>query len=213
MMFKDRSEAGRMLSFHLMHYKQRKNAVVLGLARGGAVVAYEVAKALLLPFNVVVPRKIGVPGYPELALGAMAENGEILLNDEIVHLSGASPALIKREIEKEKKVQQERLFLYRQAAPLGSLEGKTVLLVDDGIATGATFFVQLQSLKKQTAEKIVVACPVSSLEAWSKIKAAADEAICLCLEEAFLGIGSFYQEFDQVEDKTILALLRSEMQA
>ncbi len=208
MRFQDRKEAGRILSSKLTSYRHRQNTIVLGLARGGVVVAYEVAKALSLPLNVVVPRKIGAPDYPELALGAIAEEGEALLNTELVVFSGASPAWIAAQIEKEKQVQKERLSLYRWAAPLGSLKGQTILLIDDGVATGATLLVEVEFLRKQSVKWIVAASPVSSVEAWQKIKTAADEAVCSCLEENFLGISSFYDDFTQVEDEMIVALLK-----
>ncbi|HAB99351.1 MAG TPA: phosphoribosyltransferase [Parachlamydiales bacterium] len=208
MRFQDRKEAGRLLSSHLTSYRRQPDAIVLGLARGGVVVAYEVAKDLFLPLNVVVHRKIGALGYPELAIGAIAEDGEMLLNTEMAALPGSLPSFIEEEVTKEKEVQRERLSLYRKAAPLGSLEGKTILLVDDGVATGATLLVEVESLRKQKVRKIVAISPVASIEAWQKIKAEADEAVCLCLEENFLGISSFYDDFTQVEDEMILSLLR-----
>lgn len=208
MRYKDRKEAGQILSSRLTSYRLWPNAIVLGLARGGAVVAYEVAKALSLPFNVIVPRKIRAPDYPELALGAVAEDGEILLNTEMVVFSCASSAYIQKEIAGEKQVQKERLLLYRGAAPLGPLKGKTVLLIDDGVATGATLLVEIQSLKKQEVKRVVAASPVASVEAWRKIKEVVEEAVCPCLQENFSGISSFYDDFTQVEDQMILSLLR-----
>ena len=208
MIFQDRKEAGRLLSSHLAAYKSRADAIVLGLARGGVVVAYEIAKALLLPLNVLVPRKIGVPDNPEVAMGAISEDGEILLNREIVDLAGVSQSLIHQEIEKEKRIAKERILRYRKVAPLGNLKGKTILLVDDGVATGATILVEIQSLRKKGVARIVVASPVAAVEAWEKIKAAADEAVCLNVREDFFGVSGFYREFDQVEDERVLLLLK-----
>lgn len=208
MIFQDRKEAGQILSSYLAAYKNQKDVVVLGLARGGVVVAYEIAKALSLPCNVIVPRKLGAPGQPELAIGALAEDGTVFLNADIVDLVGASPTWIDQEIESQKKLIQQRLALYRRVAPLKNLEGKIILLVDDGIATGATMLVQIQALKKKGVKKIVAISPVSSADAWHKIKALADEAVCPYVLEDFLGVSSFYREFDQVEDEMILALLQ-----
>lgn len=209
MIFQNRQQAGRHLSAWLAAYKKQANAIVLGLARGGVVVAYEIAKALSLPLNVLVPRKIGVPDNPEVAIGAISEDGEIFLNQEIVDLEGISPSLIQREIEKEKRIAGERISRYRKAAPLGNLKGKTILLVDDGIATGATVLVEIQSLRKKGVAKIIVASPVAASEAWNKIKAAADAAVCLDIRADFFGVSAFYREFDQVQDETVLLLLKN----
>lgn len=209
MIFQNRQQAGRQLSARLAAYKQRADAIVLGLARGGVVVAYEIAKALSLPLNVLVPRKIGVPDNPEVAMGAISEDGEILLNQEIVDLAGISPSLIQREVEKEKRIAGERISRYRKVAPLGNLKGKTILLVDDGIATGATILVEILSLRKQGVAHIIVASPVAASEAWDKIKAAADAAVCLDIRADFFGVSAFYREFDQVQDETVLLLLKN----
>lgn len=207
MIFRDRKEAGQILSSYLTAYRKKKDAIVLGLARGGVVVASEISKALSLPLNVLVPRKIGAPGNPELAIGALAEDGEILLNPEIVDFVGATPSFIRQEVEKERKVANERLSRYRKVAPLGEIKGKTVLLVDDGVATGATLLVEMQSMRKKGVAHMVIAVPVSSVEAWRKIQALADEAICPNIEASFLGVSSFYREFAQVEDAEVLSLL------
>ena len=209
MIFQDRREAGQLLSSYLTAYKKRTDAIVLGLARGGVVVAYEIAKALSLPLNVLVPRKIGVPDNPEVAMGAISEDGEILLNREIVDLAGATPSMIHQEVEKEKRIAGERILRYRKAAPLGNLKGKTILLVDDGVATGATILVEIQSLRKKGVASIVVVAPVAATEAWGKIKAAADDAVCIDVREDFFGVSGFYREFDPVEDATVLLLLKN----
>ncbi len=209
MIFQNRQEAGQRLSARLAAYKKRADAIVLGLARGGVAVAYEVAKALSLPLNVLVPRKIGVPDNPEVAMGAISEDGEILLNQEIVDLAGIPPSLIQREVEKEKRIAGERISRYRKAAPLGNLKGKTILLVDDGIATGATILVEILSLRKKGVAKIIVASPVAASEAWDKIKAAADAAVCLDIRADFFGVSAFYREFDEVQDETVLLLLKN----
>ncbi|HSX03193.1 MAG TPA: phosphoribosyltransferase family protein, partial [Rhabdochlamydiaceae bacterium] len=136
MLFKDRSDAGRQLVPLLQSYKEQENTLVLGLARGGVVTAFEIAKALNLPLGIVVVRKVGAPGNEELALGAVTEKGEGIFNDHLITLLGVSKDYLKRQIEKEKQVAKMRLELYLGKRPLPSVKGKTVILVDDGIATG-----------------------------------------------------------------------------
>lgn len=207
MLFQDRQEAGRLLAKKLMHLAGQKNIVVLGLARGGVVVAYEVAKALALPLNVVVPRKIGAPGNPELALGSIMEDGEGVFNDSIIRMMGVSPSYLKQEIEKEKKRAHQRLTLYRQHAPMPDIKDHTVILVDDGIATGSTMLASIQAMRKGNAENVIVAVPVSSLDALLRMEEAADEVVCLYSPEDFFGVGQFYSRFSQTEDEEVVRLL------
>ncbi len=204
MIFQNRKHAGEILSSHLSAYKGKENAIVLGLARGGVVVAHEIAKELSLPLNVLVPRKLGAPENPEFAIGAVAENGEVFLNPD----AALSHALLKEEVEKKKQEAQEILSRYRKSFPLETLKGKTVLLVDDGIATGSTFLAEIQSLKKQGVGSIVAAVPVAAVDAWQKIKALVDEAVCPSVEEDLQGISRFYQEFSQVTDEIVFSILR-----
>ncbi len=208
MIFQNRKEAGRILSTYLMAYKKKKETVVLGLARGGVLVASEIAKALSLPLNAVVPRKIGAPDQPELAIGALAEDGETFFNRDLIDLIGVTPAFIAAGVAQEQKIAHERLLRYRQAAPLQDLKDKTTLLVDDGIATGATMLVEIQSLRKQKIGRIIAAVPVASLEGWKLMKKMADEVVCPHISDDFLGISSFYQEFAQVDDETVVAVLQ-----
>lgn len=160
--FKDRRDAGRLLAQALQKYKNHKDAVVLGLARGGVVVAYEVANALSLPLNVIAPRKIGAPGMPELAIGSIMDTGEVIFNKAIIQMLNVSLNYLEKEIELEKQKAQQRINLYRQYAPLPNLQDKTVILVDDGIATGATMLVAIQGMRKAQVKHVVVAVPVAS---------------------------------------------------
>ncbi|MBU6383743.1 MAG: phosphoribosyltransferase [Verrucomicrobia bacterium] len=208
MMFKDRSDAGRQLAQKLLSYQGQANTIVFGLARGGVVVAYEVARILSLPLNVLVPRKIGAPGNPELALGAVAEDGELMLNEEIVSDLGVSPALIQEAARQAKALSDQRLLKYRQCAPLGNLQGKTAIVIDDGIATGATMLIEIQSLRKRGLRKIIAAAPVAALDAWSAIQKVCDEAVCLHVATDFGGISEFYLDFAQVEDEQVQSLLQ-----
>jgi putative phosphoribosyl transferase len=207
-MFYDRHEAGRLLAEKLNHYRGRENVLVLGLARGGVVVAFEVAKTLSLPLNVVVPRKIGAPGNPELALGSIMENGEGVFNHSIIRLLGVSQNYIEREIEKEKARAQQRLILYRQYAPLPDFKKDTVILVDDGIATGSTMLASIQAMRQAEAQRIVVAVPVASSDALKLMEQVADEVVCLYSREDFVGVGMYYRVFDQTEDKEVVHLLQ-----
>ena len=208
MIFQNRKDAGRILSTYLMAYKKKKEALVLGLARGGVLVASEIAKILSLPLNAVVPRKIGAPENPELAIGALAEDGEMFFNRELIDLIDVAPAFIAEEVKQEQKIAKERLSRYRQVAPLQDLKDKTILLVDDGIATGATMQVEIQSLRKQKVKRIIAAVPVASREGWKLIKKMADDVVCPHISDDFLGISGFYQEFAGVDDETVIAILQ-----
>lgn len=208
MIFRDRTDAGKQLARKLLSYKKRVDTVVLGLARGGVVVAYEIAQELSLPLNVLVARKIGAPDNPELAIGAVAEDGEVLLDQRLIQLTGASPSFVQEAIRSAKQLANRRLAQYRQVAPLGDLQGKSIILVDDGVATGATMLVEIQSLRKKGTEKIIAAVPVAARESWDVILAACDDAVCLDVEETFMGISEFYDSFPQVEDATVLSLLK-----
>lgn len=208
MLFYDRKDAGRLLSTKLSQYKGDQNALVLGLARGGVVVAYEVAKELSLPLNVVTPRKIGAPGNPELALGSIMEDGEGVFNHSIIRILSVSQTYLSREIEKEKIRAQQRLALYRQHAPLPDIKNHAVILVDDGIATGSTMLASIQAMRQLEAKKIIVAAPVASKEAYHLLKEAADEVICLHVREDFVGVGMYYGTFAQTEDEEVIKLLK-----
>lgn len=208
MLFHDRKEAGRVLAEELSQFKEKKDAIVLGLARGGVVVAYEVAKVLSLPLNVVAPRKIGAPGNPELALGSIMENGEGVFNQSIINILGASKAYITNEIEREKARAQQRLALYRQYAPLPDIKGHAIILVDDGVATGSTMLTSIQAMRQAQAKSVIVAVPVSSTEAYELLVKAADEVICPYVREDFIGVGMYYQYFGQTDDQEVVQLLK-----
>lgn len=208
MLFYDRREAGRMLAAKMSQYKGQENTLVLGLARGGVVVAYEVAKSLALPLNVVVPRKIGAPGNPELALGSIMENGEGVFNHSIIRMLGVSQNFITREIEKEKARAHQRLTLYRQYAPLPDIKNHTIILVDDGIATGSTMLASIKAMRQAEAKQVIVAVPVASSDAEKLMEEAADLVICLHSRDDFFGVGMFYTVFSQTEDEEVVHLLK-----
>jgi putative phosphoribosyl transferase len=207
-MFYDRHEAGRQLVRPCIQFKDDPNTIVLGLARGGVAVAYDLAKALHLPLNVVVPRKIGAPGNPELALGAILENGEGVFNDSIIQMLSVTKSYLNREIEQEKTKAHRRSVLYREFAPLPVLKDRTVLLVDDGVATGATMLATIAAMRKEGVKRVVVAVPVASTEALGLIEEAADHVVCLLNREDFFGVSYYYEKFPQTEDEEVIALLK-----
>ncbi|HEY5259043.1 MAG TPA: phosphoribosyltransferase [Rhabdochlamydiaceae bacterium] len=212
MAFKDRYDGGKQLVERLTKYKGDKDALVLGLARGGVITASAVAAGLHLPLNVVVVRKIGAPGEEELALGAIAETGEGIFNEHLISLLGVSSDYLKREIEKQKNIVKVRLSRYRSNCPASELKGKTVILVDDGIATGASMRVAIQWAKSEGAKKIVLAVPVAAPDSLKSMEKEVDEVVCLFSPVYFEAVGSFYKFFDQTEDAEIIRLLSSSNQ-
>jgi putative phosphoribosyl transferase len=207
MLFKDRQDAGRQLVPQLTKYKDQKDVLVLGLARGGMVVAYEVASGLNIPLNVVIVRKIGAPGHEELALGAIAEHGEGVFNEELIGILGVSQDDLKKEVERQKKILKSRLDLYRGNSPAPSIKGKTVILVDDGIATGASIRVAIKSVSDAGAKKIVLAVPVAAPDSMRKIQKEVDEVVCLSSPLFFEAVGGFYRAFEQTSDEEVVHLL------
>lgn len=203
MLFKDRRDAGKMLAKELSSYANKKETVVVGLARGGVIVADEVAKMLGLPLAVLVVRKIGAPGNEEFALGALSETGELLLNEQM----GVSSAYIQKIIEREKKVAQERSALYRGKKPQVDFKNKVIILVDDGIATGSTMEVAIRTMRNAKAKKIVLAVPVAAPDSLKRLSAQVDETVCLASPSPFYAVGNFYREFGQTTDQEIIALL------
>lgn len=205
MMFKNRVEAGQKLAEALKKFNNLPNTVILALPRGGAVIGFEVAQKLNLPLDIVVPRKIGAPGDPEFAVGAITETGEMILNEEVF---GISENYLKNEAEKEKQEAGRRLKLYRGSRPPLNLKNKTVILVDDGLATGLTMRAAIASVKKMKTKKIIVAVPVIPPDAVELIKKEADEIIYLGAPLLFGAVGAFYQEFGQTTDEEVIDLLK-----
>ncbi len=207
MRFNDRYDAGKQLALQLEKYKEGKEVIVLGLTRGGVVTASEVASFLRAPLNIVVVRKIGAPGNPELALGAVAEHGEGILNDHLIGLLGVSKEYIASEAERQKTVVKQRLALYRGSSPAPELKGKIVILVDDGIATGASMRAAIKSVRSAGVKKIVLAVPVAAPDSLQQIEKMVDEVVCLDSPAYFEAVGSFYRLFDQTSDEEIIRLL------
>lgn len=206
MIFYHREDAARQLAKKLSSVP--KDSVVLGLARGGVVIAATIAKELGLFFDVMVVRKIPAPGNEELAIGALADVGEPLFNEEIVSMLGVSKEYLQKEIETQRQLVRERKKKYLAGRSPPNLEGKTVVLVDDGIATGATMHVAIQAVKQKNPAKIFLAVPVASVEAFQKLSKEVDEAICLDIPKIFYAVGAFYKEFNQVSDQEVVDLLK-----
>ncbi|MHB0912021.1 MAG: phosphoribosyltransferase [Armatimonadota bacterium] len=204
MTFEDRADAGRRLAQALEKYRG-PDTVVLAVPRGGVVVGYEVAKHLGAPLDVVVPRKIGAPGQPELAIGAVAGD-EYVLDESTIRYLGVPERYIAEEVQAEKVEIGRRRALYRGDGPL-DVEGKTVLLVDDGIATGLTIIAAARYLRKMRPARLVLAVPVAPPESIERLRGEVDEVVVLETPEPFWAVGSWYRHFDQTSDREVVDLL------
>jgi erythromycin esterase-like protein/predicted phosphoribosyltransferase len=206
-LFRNRREAGRLLAEKLAAYANRPDVLVLALPRGGVPVAYEVARALGAPLDVFVVRKLGVPGYEELAMGAVATGGVRVLNDQLVERLGIPEPMIDAVAAREQQELARRERLYRGGRPPLDVRGRTVILVDDGLATGATMHAAIEALRKLNPARIVVAVPTASPETCEEMKKKADEVICAITPEPFHAVGRWYRDFSQTTDEEVGALL------
>ena len=206
-MFENREEAGRRLAERLKSYAGRENTIVLGVPRGGVVVAYEVAKVLDAPLDVLVLRKLGVPWQEELAFGAIAHGGVRVLDRETLEMLNLTEADIERVAAREQAELDRRERTYRAGKPPLDLRGKTVILVDDGIATGSSARAALRALRTMGPQRIVLAVPVAPRATAERLRAEADEVICEDTPDTFYAIGQFYGDFLPVEDREVIALL------
>ncbi len=207
--YADRQEAGRVLAEHLKHYANRQHTIVLGLPRGGVPVAYEIAKALFLPLDVFIVRKLGVPGHEELALGAMASGGVTVFNEEIIRDLHISKTKIDHVIENEKKEIERREIKYRGSRPFPDLSKKTIILIDDGIATGATMRAAIASLKAKDVARLVVAVPVAAGDTCQQLTPLVDEFVCPLRPENFYAVGAWYEDFAQTSDDEVAVLMKT----
>lgn len=208
MQFNDRTAAGKILSAKLTAYANRSNLLVLALPRGGVPVAFEVAQTLNSPLDVFLVRKLGVPGQEELAMGAIASGGIRVFNDEVVQELHISEEAIASVVAKEQQELQRREHLYRDNRPAPELHGHTVIVVDDGIATGSTMRAAIIAIRQQGVERIVIAVPISSPEAYHQLKAEVDEIICATRPERFYAVGLWYKHFPQTTDEEVHDLLK-----
>ena len=206
-MFKDRREAGRRLASSMDFLRGEGNVVVLAIPRGGVVVARPVADALNASLDIIVTRKIGAPGNPELAIGAVTQDGEAIIDGELVALLRVSDKYIEEETARQAEEVRSRMRRYRGDRPYPDLKGKVVVIVDDGIATGATIRAAIRSVRKKNVKTLIVAAPVGSRESVSELSKEADRMVCLETPEPFFAIGQFYEEFEPVEDEEVQAEL------
>lgn len=205
--FRDRVDAGRRLAERLSSYAGRPDVIVLGLPRGGIPVAYEVARALGAPLDVFVVRKLGWPMQPELAMGAIASGGVIVLNEEVIEMVGAGRELIESVADEERRELARREREYRGDRPPPSIRGRTVILVDDGLATGSTMRAAARAVREQDPARLVIAVPVGAPETCESLRAEADEVVCVLQPPFFQAVGLWYDRFEQTTDAEVRRLL------
>lgn len=208
MRFRDRAEAGRRLAAKLIEYEDRFDVLVLALPRGGVPVGFEVAVQLDVPLDVFLVRKLGVPGHPELAMGAIAAGGVQVLHQELIADLGIPAAAVAQVAARERLELERRDAAFRGSRPQPVIADRTIILVDDGLATGATMQVAVAALRMLKPLRIVAAAPVGSLEACATLRHVADACVCSRQPEPFLGVGAWYEDFSQTSDAEVLDLLR-----
>ena len=205
--FSNRTEAGRLLAEKLVKYAGRADVIVLGLPRGGVPVAYEVAKRLGVPLDVFIVRKLGVPGFEELAVGAIASGGVRVLNHDVMRALPNAEATIESITARETAELERREQSYRAGRPAPELQDRIVILVDDGLATGATMRAAVKALRQRDAAKIVVAVPVGPPDTCREFEDEANETICASVPEFFQAVGQYYEDFSQTSDDEVRELL------
>ncbi|EKQ57462.1 MULTISPECIES: phosphoribosyltransferase family protein [unclassified Clostridium] len=205
-MFKDREDAGKKLSIELEKFKN-ENPIILAIPRGGIITAYETIKKFKFDWDLIIPRKIGLPHNKEIAIGAVALDGTYLLNEEYVDMLNISDEYIKNEIFEQTDEIKRRLIKYKGNEDFPHVENRTVIIIDDGIATGFTIQAAIQSIKKHDAEKIILAVPVAPKDTIFKLKEIVDEVICLLIPDEFYAVGPYYKNFEQTTDEEVFKLV------
>ena len=205
--FPNRAEAGRLLAVKLSKYSGRDDVIVLGLPRGGVPVAYEVAQALRVPLDVFIVRKLGVPGFEELAAGAIASGGVRVLNDDVMRALPNAGEIIEAVTQQESAELERREREYREGRSAPELRDRTIILIDDGLATGATMRAAVKALRQRAAAKIVVAVPVGPPDTCREFEDVADEVVCASAPEFFQAVGQYYEDFSQTSDDEVRELL------
>ena len=206
--YRDRRHGGAELASRLQHLKDRDDVVVLALPRGGVPVAYEIARAIEAPLDVFLVRKLGLPGHAEFAMGAIASGGVRVLNDDVVRRFDVPPQLIEKTAQQEQRELERREREYRVGRAPMSVQGRTVVLIDDGLATGSTMKAAVQAIRGHGPARIIVAVPVGSTEACRELANVADELICARTPERFNAVGQWYSDFSQTTDEEVRNLLR-----
>lgn len=207
--FRNRAEAGAVLARKLERYRDMPGVLVLGLPRGGVPVAEAVATALNAPLDILLVRKLGVPGQEELAMGAIASNGIQILNDSVIQYMGIPESVLEAVTKREAEEIRRREQAYRGVRPAADIPGKTVIVVDDGLATGSTMKAAIAALRRQEPAKIIVAVPTASPETCEELKSEADEIVCAITPEPFYAVGFSYEDFEQTTDAEVRALIQS----
>lgn len=210
--FRNRAEAGHLLAQKLTDYAYRPDVWVLGLPRGGVPVAFEVAKALHVPMDIWLVRKLGVPTQKELAMGAITTGGIRVINQQVVRWLGISDAVIDKVAAQEQQELERRKQVYRGNRPAPDLRNRTIILVDDGLATGSTMHAAIASLRQQQPDRIIVAVPVAPSSVYKEFQREADEMVCLQTPESFEAIGAWYVDFSQTTDQEVRELLEQSIQ-
>jgi putative phosphoribosyl transferase len=205
--FVDRADAGRALAASLKEYAIDPDTIVLAIPRGGVPVAFEIAVTLEVRMDVLIVRKIGVPWNPEYAVGAVASDGIVVMDETMMHQLGLTPVGLAPIVRAELDELERRERLYRGDEPYPELEGHTVLLVDDGLATGSTMLAAIKAVRTRSPRRVVVAVPIASAEACADLDQAADRTICLETPDPFYGVGVWYEDFSETSDEQVLALL------
>jgi putative phosphoribosyl transferase len=208
MIFEDREDAGRRLAKELGEFANRKDVLVLGIPRGGVTVAFEIAQALQLPLDVFLAHKLGVPGQEELAFGAIAAGGGRYLEQHVIQAERISPEQIERVTVEVKQMLDQRAVLYRGDRPPLQVGERTVILVDDGIATGASMFAAVSALREMKPAMLLVAAPVAPASTCAWLQRTVDRLVCLVQPQDFYAVGQFYRNFSQVTDEEVIHLLR-----
>ncbi|MFV0340512.1 MAG: phosphoribosyltransferase [Parachlamydiaceae bacterium] len=207
MYFFNRTEAGKALVKPLKAYKNNSQAVVFGLLRGGVPLAHVISKGLNIPLQILSVKKIGAPVQPELAIGAVCQDGIFFIHERLVAYFSISKEQMKETIAQHQKLALEKYKKFSVYLSPIDLKGKIAILVDDGLATGATMMASIQSAKNQGASKVVVAVPVASIDSFEQAKEMANEVVCLAIPEDFSAVGRFYRDFTQVEDEEVIEFL------
>lgn len=210
-MFYDREDAAKKLATALQAYKNERDILILAVPRGGVILGKAIAQELNLPLDIVVAKKIGAPENPEYAIGAVTEKGEPILNDEVIGTMGITADYLDKEITEKRQEIKRRLQLYRGESPAKEIKNKTIILVDDGIATGLSILASIEYIRSQGPKKIIVAVPVAPKDELAKLKKQADEFISLENASEFFAVGQFYQNFQQVSDQQVIAALNREV--
>lgn len=205
--YKDRVQAGKYLAKELQTYAKNPDVIVLGLPRGGVVVAYEVARELELPLDIFLVRKLGVPGYEELAMGAIASGGVRVMNEDVLRMINISQDKIEAAVKREEKELERQEKAYRGNRPGLDLSSKVVILVDDGLATGATMRAAVSALHKKHPRKIIIAVPVAAPETCEDFRSKVDDLVCAMTPAHFHAVGEWYEDFPQNTDEEIQQLL------